>query len=267
VSVTPSWIFDAPHYQAMTQARLMFIKQFLPELIRSKQLRTALDTGCGVGEFSGFLSDMGLAVTGVDSRATNIAEAQRRYPNLPFATYDIEGAEIGRLGTFDLVLCLGLLYHLENPMAALRNLHMLTSGVLLIESMIHPRATLTLELVEEGTLEDQSMRSVALVPSEPSFIKLLYRVGFSYVYSFRQLPDHEQFRVTRTSRRRRTFLIASHAPLMLAACVLEPNPPSTGYWQRPYSARIFWLQQRLTRVFRAGQTRLFQLLGKGRVSG
>ena len=39
------------------------------------------------------------------------------------------------LGEFDLVLCFGLLYHLENPMRTIRHLRALTGQGLLLESM------------------------------------------------------------------------------------------------------------------------------------
>jgi hypothetical protein len=56
----------------------------------------------------------------------NVTEARRRFPHLPFAEADIEAPEITRLGKFDVVLCLGLLYHLESPLLAIRRLQTLT---------------------------------------------------------------------------------------------------------------------------------------------
>jgi 2-polyprenyl-3-methyl-5-hydroxy-6-metoxy-1,4-benzoquinol methylase len=44
--------------------------------------------------------------------------------------------DLRSLGRFDIVHCLGLLYHLENPLAALKNLHRVCDGVLLLETII-----------------------------------------------------------------------------------------------------------------------------------
>ncbi|HEY2613608.1 MAG TPA: hypothetical protein VGI94_22565, partial [Reyranella sp.] len=52
--------------------------------------------------------------------------ARKRFPDIPFAQGDIENAGIVALGRFDLTLCFGLLYHLENPMLAIRHLRALS---------------------------------------------------------------------------------------------------------------------------------------------
>ena len=60
------------------------------------------------------------------------------HPNIPFETRDIEDSSVAQLGPFDLVLCFGLLYHLESPLRAIRHLRKLTGKVLLLESMCIP---------------------------------------------------------------------------------------------------------------------------------
>jgi tRNA (mo5U34)-methyltransferase len=47
---------------------------------------------------------------------------------------DLETSELERLGTFDVVLYLGVLYHMENPMHALRQLSAVTHGMAIIET-------------------------------------------------------------------------------------------------------------------------------------
>ncbi|MGH2853923.1 MAG: class I SAM-dependent methyltransferase [Solirubrobacteraceae bacterium] len=47
--------------------------------------------------------------------------------------FDLDPAE---LGTFDVVLCLGLIYHLENSIGALRIARALTRGLCVIESQL-----------------------------------------------------------------------------------------------------------------------------------
>ena len=56
---------------------------------------------------------------------------KNRYPNIPFYIANVEDSSIAHLGKFDLVLCFGLLYHLENPFAAMRKLYALTTKSLL----------------------------------------------------------------------------------------------------------------------------------------
>ena len=252
-----AWVFDAPHYQSITQARIRFLETFLPELIRQNQLSTALDAGCGLGDFSAYLNLCGLQTTGIDGRATNITEAQQRHAQIVFKTFDIEHADVRQLDAFDLTLCFGLLYHLENPLAALRNLHSLTSNVLLIETMILPGEQPLLGLVEEMKTEDQGMQYIALLPSEPMLIKLLYQVGFPCVYRCRQMPDHSDFQQTRSQHRRRTIIIAAKTPLRLPFCELAPEPSAGVNWARPSFRSLLGRQKRR---LQAAQQRLAQIV-------
>jgi hypothetical protein len=51
---------------------------------------------------------------------------------------DIEEARAAEIGTHDVTLMLGLLYHLENPVRALRLARAVTRRVLVIESQVVP---------------------------------------------------------------------------------------------------------------------------------
>lgn len=255
--MTIGWSFDAPHYQQITRARLRFLDTFLPQLVQGAGWRTALDVGCGVGEFTQYLAGLGLEASGADGRESNVAEARERYPHLPFATCDVEAPASRGLGQFDVVLCYGLLYHLDNPVAALRNLHALTGGGLLIETQIFPRPGLAYGLViENDRQDDQGIRNVALVPSEQGLIKTLYQVGFAHVYAFRALPDHDDFRATRRYHRRRTCLVASRAPLQLPQLVLAREPAVANHWIRPLAGAADRWRGRAARALRYGLARL-----------
>lgn len=218
------WVFDMPHYVKITEARQRFLKTFLPQVIKQMGLQTALDTGCGVGYFSAFLHDLNLQTTAFDGRSENVEEARRRHPDISFYVDNIEDPSIRRLGEFDLVLCLGLLYHLENPFVAIRNLHALTGKLLLIESMKVPESHPILVLRDEGYSEDQSLRFIAIYPSEDAIIKMCYRAGFPFVYRFNVLPDHEDFQATLWRHQARTMLAASKVPLNLPHPILVAVP-------------------------------------------
>jgi SAM-dependent methyltransferase len=187
-------------------------------------LESALDVGCGIGDFSLFLRDFGFRVSALDGRKENLEEAQRRVENVSFYQANVEDAALPTLGSFDLVLCVGLLYHLENPFRAIRNLFALTGKVLIVESMCIPDRSTTLLLVDEANLEDQGLNYVAFYPSEGSLIKMLYRAGFPFVYHFRTLPDHEQFRKTEGRNRSRTMLVASQSELDEPTLMLAAEP-------------------------------------------
>jgi SAM-dependent methyltransferase len=218
------FIFDNPETVRISQARQSTIQGFLSNFKMKLGLGTALDVGCGVGHFSGFLRDSGFQVSALDGRQENIEEAQRRVENVSFYQADAEDPSLPTLGAFDFVLCVGLLYHLENPFRAIRNLFALTRKVLMVESRCIPDGSTMLYLMDEGKLEDQGLNYVAFYPSEGCLIKMFYRAGFPFVYSFRNLPDHEQFRQTADRKRSRTMLVASRVELESPALVLAREP-------------------------------------------
>ena len=131
------------------------------------------------------------------------------------------------IGTFDLVLCVGLLYHLENPFLAVRNLFALTGKLLAIESMCAPGDHPTMELLDEFHEEDQGLKHVAFYPTESCVVKMLYQAGFPFVYEFKQPPNHPAFRATRSRHRERTMLVASRQGLSAGglAEILELKRP------------------------------------------
>jgi FkbM family methyltransferase len=202
--------FDTRHYLDLIRARGATIRRVVRTLKSALGLRTALDAGCSVGFFAQTLTELGLETRGFDGRLENVVEARKRFPKIAFDHGDIESAEIAALGTFDLVLCFGLLYHLESPMRAIRHLQALTGKGLLIESMCVPEDDTRMILREEPSQIDQSLTDMAFYPSEPCFVKMLYRAGFAHVYRVRRVPEHDDFRETADHARRRTILFASH---------------------------------------------------------
>ena len=220
-------IFDQPHYESLNLSRAEVAREVLLDLKDQLHLETAIDVGCGLGHFSEFLRSVGFRVTAIDGRSRNVEEASRRHPDIAFHTLDAESTALLDLGKFDLVFCFGLLYHLENPFRVLRNLHALTSKLLLAESMICPGSKPQMDLVDEGTTEDQGLLHVAFYPTEACLVKLVYGAGFTNVYRSARMPDHPHFQSSASAPRLRTMLAASHAPLQtsLLEAVEEPKNP------------------------------------------
>jgi FkbM family methyltransferase len=265
IKLTP---FDRKEYRALIEAREQTLRRIVKRLKPALSLSTAVDVGCGVGFFSQTLAECGLYTCGFDARAENIEEARKRFPGIPFEQADVEAREISQLGQFDLVLCFGLLYHLENPLQAIRNLRAISKKCLVLESMCVPEDRCSLLLRQEPTQDDQSLTEIGCYPSESSLVKMLYRAGFARVYRVTPLPDHDDFRETREHTQRRTVLLASYAPIDVAGfrLVLEPQdtedpwaknlPPSTALLQRtrrflasPMRSKYITLANRSRRIF------------------
>jgi len=205
-------VFDGGDYRDLDGARAAVLRRAVPEARRALDLRRAVDIGCGLGTLSALLAELGLEVTAVDARATNVEEGARRHPALRFVRADAEDPALARLGRFDLVCCFGLLYHLENPFRATRNLHALTGRLLLIETACVPGAAPTLELRDEYPGDDQGLGGVGFYPTEAALTKMLRASGFSHVHPFASLPDHPHYH-DGPSAKARTMLAAAFEPL------------------------------------------------------
>jgi tRNA (mo5U34)-methyltransferase len=102
----------------------------------------ALDLACSEGWFAQRLLDWGAGeVLGIDVRPQSVrrAELVRDYlgldaGRLSFIAADALALDANQLGEFDVVLCLGLIYHVENPMGVLRLARSLTGSLCVIES-------------------------------------------------------------------------------------------------------------------------------------
>jgi SAM-dependent methyltransferase len=223
-------------------------------------LTSALDVGCGIGDFSKILSNLDFSVVGTDGREKNVAEARRRYPAIPFFTANAEELPVSEMGTFDLVLCFGLLYHLENPFRAIRSLRALTEKVLLIESMCLPGAEPKMELLDEGVAENQGLSYVAFYPSESCLTKMLYRSGFPFVYRSNRLPADELYTTTMWKKRRRTMLAASTKALTAPNLELVTEPfqlasADCELWSTRWSRLYYWP----SRLIRRGANRIARI--------
>ena len=243
--------FDSRRYLRLIHARGETIRAVVAELKRVLGLATALDAGCGVGFFAQILRDCGLSVRAFDGRIENVLEARKRFPQVPFEQGDVESPKILALGEFDLTLCFGLLYHLENPMLAIRHLRALTSKGLLLESMCIPGSSAGMVWREEPAAADQSLTDIGLYPSEACLVKMLYRAGFAAVYRVAELPDHDDFRETPLHARRRTVLFAATVPAKVAGFerIEEPRDVADP-WSKTASSADVSLPARIWRFLR-----------------
>lgn len=162
----------------------------------------AVDLASHQGYFTVKTAALGFdQVLGIEARESHVNDSRLisdiyAYPNLNFMQSDIFDVDTQQLGQFDLVLMLGLLYHLENPVGALRICRDLCKGVCLIETQIVPGMT---GVVDYGSYKfvrplkgsfgiidetnethgpEASVTGICLVPSLEALHWLLLKVGF-----------------------------------------------------------------------------------------
>lgn len=183
-------VFDAADAQSINKARLGHLASLNLDF-RGKRV---LDVGCGVGHLGGFFEERGGSVVGVDARPENVGRLRALYPERQAHVANVESRMLTELGRFDIVFCYGLLYHLENPIAALRNIAACCKDILLLETVITDDARPVLLLVDEPSeTKNQAVSGFGCRPS-PAFVTMaLNRIGFTSVYTTKSRPDHVDF--------------------------------------------------------------------------
>jgi SAM-dependent methyltransferase len=210
-------VFDTPEAEAINHARMAHLESLkLP--IAGKRV---LDVGCGVGHLAAHLAQMGVRVTCVDAREENIAALHRRYPQFAAHVANAERDPLSALGQFDVVFSYGLLYHLENPAAALRNMASAAGELLLLETIICDARQPVVLLEDERFSANEALGALGCRPSPSYIATALNRIGFGHVYTSRIPPDHEDFRFawlnnlewSRDGHPLRAFFAASRTPV------------------------------------------------------
>ena len=186
--------FDTQEAAAINRARL----DHLDSLGLDLSGKRVLDVGCGVGHLANFFVNKGCEVVCLDGRAENIKKLRSLYPDLAaHHITNVESESLSTFGMFDIVFCYGLLYHLENPLAALRNLASVCTELLLLETLICDHTLPILRLEDESLSSNQALKGLGCRPS-PSYVTLaLNRSGFKFVYTPMYPPEHKDFKFQR----------------------------------------------------------------------
>jgi SAM-dependent methyltransferase len=137
-----------------TDLRLQAIVRVL-DLLFGSDLRgvRAADLGCLEGGFSLALAQRGAEVTGIEARRRNLEKAMLLrdhfgLPNLQFQLGDVKDFGGGGAAPFDVVLALGILYHLDKPAEWLRQVAAATRRVLVLETHFAPADDATLARID-----------------------------------------------------------------------------------------------------------------------
>ena len=163
---------------------------------------SCLDIACHQGWYAYELARRGMGdVLGVDARNENLSQARiiqeaGNLEQLSFRTMDINDAVDDDLRPRDIVLMLGLIYHLEDPIGAMRRAAQLARRMLLIETQVmnfdvtagidwgSHSSVKTIEgvfgLIDEsgGSNTETGVTGLALVPSRNGLVWLLQKAGF-----------------------------------------------------------------------------------------
>ena len=210
-------LFDTAEAASINRARL----EHLDSLGLPLDGRRVLDVGSGPAHLAQFFVSRGCEVVSTDAREENIERMNELYPRHAGYVADVEDTDFSSFGRFDVVFCYGLLYHLENPVRALRNIGAVCDDLLLLETMVCDFNEPILRLEDEYLSANQALHGIAHRPS-PAWVGMaLNRVGFRHVWIAREPPDHPDYlfewrndaTTSRDGHLLRAIFVASRRPL------------------------------------------------------
>ena len=183
--------FFNQHYARHNEARL----KHLASLGLPLNGRSVLEVGAGPGHHTGFYVQRGCRVVATDARVECTQEIASKFPSVRTAVIDMNHAwALQALGKFEIVHCYGLLYHLEDPESAIREMAFVCTDLLLLETCVSARGN-SINLVPEVEADyTQSITGQGCRPGREWVFSMLQR-EFPFVYQTRTQPDHEEFPV------------------------------------------------------------------------
>jgi SAM-dependent methyltransferase len=156
---------------------------------------TALDIGCNCGFFTLELAARGFSsVTGVDLRSENIAQAEfaRNAMNLCNASFlelNVKDLPVGK--KFDIVLNLGLMYHLSTPLEVMKKCYEITNKVCVIDSVTHKEPFSSYFVLSDKNINSpiEGDLSFELQPTYRALLETIYSAGFKCVLEVMTIVD------------------------------------------------------------------------------
>jgi SAM-dependent methyltransferase len=178
---------------AVTEHRMLFRRDLIGKTVAGALAdgapnATVLDIGCNSGLFSMDLIERGIGrVSGVDLRPKNIAQAQflaQHYgvEGADFRVTDVDDLEAGT--QFDVVLNLGLLYHVVNPLQVIRRTYELCREFAIIDTVCHREAVSGYFIFgnKDVDLPEEGREVYELHPTYRGAIDTIRYAGFREVY-------------------------------------------------------------------------------------
>lgn len=193
--------------------------------------KRVLDLGSNAGFWSLAAIESGCdSVLGIDGRQMHIDQAnlvfevkgvdKNRYR---FITGDIFRIDLKSLGRFDIVLCLGLLYHVSKHINLLEKISELNDDVLLIDTTLSTSAGSKLVMRHErlDSPRDAVDYELAMTPTKKAIEDMVRLFGYDVVMLKPRFSNYTGCRDYREGRRR-AFLCAKTTQLQASNLETEP---------------------------------------------
>ena len=195
--------------------------------------RRVLDLGCNAGYWSLAAIEAGADfVLGIDGRRMHIDQAELVFEakgveagRHRFEHADVFGLDLGE-ERFDIVLCLGLLYHVSKPFELMERIAAWNTDLLVIDTTIDTKAAgAYFRLIQQDPDDPRSAldRPISLHPSRRAVVRLTKQFGYDSAVlrpSFTDWTGCARYR----NGTRRAFICSKQTPL--AGLDTEGDAPS-----------------------------------------
>jgi len=189
--------FSAHHHHAGPHANdprrpLQRFRHFMPSLVQacggSLAGKSVLDIACNSGFWSLQCALLGADVVGFDSRQELIDQADLLKsivgaPNVDFRVLDFWKMSPQSLGrTFDVVLNLGILYHLPKPLEALEITRSMSRQFILLDTAVNPwlESAVVLDWEEPRDIRSADTAGIVAYPSRSAIGLMLRHIRASH---------------------------------------------------------------------------------------
>ena len=187
--------------------RFLFEEWIAPVALEDFRGKTVLECGCGGGQHTSFVAPLAKRVVAIDLNTTDIARSRNcLFNNVEFIEADLATMKIPE--QFDIVFCIGVIHHTDNPDRTFENLyrHCKPGGRLIIWTysaegnelvrwLVEPLRKLLLRKLPRPALVYLSqILTVLLYP----FVYSVYRLSFmSYLPYFDYFQNFRRLGFTR----------------------------------------------------------------------
>lgn len=228
-NLTP--IFDKPTAERHRQRKRYFFDPLVELVGGSLAGKRVLDLGCNAGFWSLAAVEAGCEfVLGIDGRQMHVDQANLVFEakevdkaNYDFVMGNIFETDLRSYGTFDLVLCLGLLYHVSKHMELMEIIDALSSDLLVIDTSLSTVSGSFLELRREPLDEPRHAVDYELVmyPTREAVRDMVQTFGYQVATLKPEFSDWAGSHDYLTGKRR-AFWCAKDTDLSRAPVETEP---------------------------------------------
>jgi tRNA (mo5U34)-methyltransferase len=234
------------------QRRRYFFDQLVALYGGSLKGKRVLDLGCNAGFWSLLAAQAGCDfVLGVDGRQMHVDQAEFVFEcnniardRYSFLCGNLFELDVEALGSFDIVLCLGLLYHVSKPVELLEILSPINTDILVIDTELTPVPGRWIRVRKEPLDVARAAVDYEIVfcPNREVVLDLVRQFGYSAIVLKPNITDYSGM-IDYEIGRRRAFICAkktdiSSLPRDREITIPTPVGEVRRLWQRNRSAHL-----------------------------